>query len=700
MNGSDEGNEAAQLLRVLLKLAGLQRQHVDAIQLKDCIAQLESPKTLDGLSQVTQALDLVPPRPRKTCDAARLPCLRWSIDGWSLVLGQSPQGRWVVGEYSETGEYAESEVERFSPADRFMVLDFQARFVAHQSHTLRMIVSELFNRPRWVVEMALAGIFMMLLAVAVSLFSIQVYDRVIPAAATSTLYVLGSGVLLALLFELTLRFSRSGVVQRMTDRVDQRLARDLMSRFLGVRLASLPTSVGAATQTLKGYETIRGFLISLLTVVTVDLPVALFLLLVIFWIGGPLGYVALGFAALGGFLAWVFNRQAEALAGLSQAAHSRKTGILVESLEGAETLKANHGRWRILSQWLSVTDQAREVDNRFRHVSENAQFWLMFFQQAAYVLMIAVGSLLVIRGELTLGGLIGCSILTGRVLTPVSQLPNLTVSWAHAKSALKALEQYWNLPQEDPAQAAVFTETLMADIELRGVTARCYGSGSMALTLPDLSIKAGDRIGLVGPVGSGKSSVARLLCGLIQAESGQVQLGGVNIDQLNRATLAQHVGYVSQDARLISGTVRDNLILGLPDPGDDEILRVCDDLGVTQFVLNGLPKGLETPISESGGGLSGGQKQLIHWVRALLKQPSLLILDEPSASLDPQLESKAAQQINTYLHKHPKTTLILVTHKASLLPLVDRLWVLAGGRIAMDGPRDDILKKLSPGAPA
>lgn len=696
---ADQQAVKEQLLRTLLKYAASCRQNVDPHQLKEAVAALDKPAEISSISAIASTLGLESSKVLKRCDPARLPALVAAETGWGLVLGRQPSGLWVVGSFGQQGEYSEEQVESFANGSRFTALDFRGRFVAHQSHSLRLILSELFRRPKILFELALAGIFMMLLAISVSLFSIQVYDRVIPADARATLLVLASGVLLALCFELVLKFARSGVVERLVDQVDQRLARDLMSRFLGVRMESMPQSVGSATQTLKGYDTVRTFLLSLLTVVTVDMPIALFLLLVIFLIGGPLGYIPLLFLLLGILLAIVFRRKAEALAGLSQTAHSRKTGILVETVEGAETLKANNARWRMLSQWLTTTDQARDVDNRFRQVSENAQFSLMFFQQIAYVSIIAVGALLVIDGGLSLGGLIGCSILFGRVLTPVSQLPSLTVNWAHAKSALKALEHYWKLPQESAATSAVFVEKIQGGVNVKGVQTPCYGPGTMTLDVSALNLKAGERVGVVGAVGSGKSSLLRLSSGLIHAQTGQVQLGGLNIEQYDRATLAQHIGYVSQDARLISGTLRENLILGLSDPGDDVILEQCDLLGVTEFVLNTLPKGLDTTISETGAGLSGGQKQLIHLARALLKRPQLLVLDEPTASLDQQLEVRVANTIRRYLDNNPSTTLMLVTHKIQLLSLVDRLLVMAAGRLGMDGARDEIIQTLNRGNP-
>lgn len=684
------------LLRILLKFTALKRQNIDVHQLKDVVASLEVSQVESSLNIIAQKMALSAPRYSQKCDPARLPCIAFTQDGHlQIVLGWEGKGGWVVGELDTEGNFSETRVSQFLKGTNFAHPDLQTQFVAHKSQTLKIILGEVFKQTRFISEMVLAGIFIMFLAITISLFSIQVYDRVIPSSADATLLVLASGALLALIFELLLKFSRSSVVERMTDVVDQRLARNVMSRFLGVRLENLPQSVGSATQVLKGYETVRSFLVSLLTTITVDFPVAIFLLFVVFLIAGPLAYIPAVFFVIGILFALYFQKKSDALAGLSQNAHSRKTGILVESIEGAETIKANNARWRILSQWLSVTDDARQIDNRFRHVSEHSQYILMFFQQASYIAIISVGAMKVIDGSLTVGGLIGCSILSGRILTPVSQLPKLMINWANSKMALKSLEHYWHLRQETEEQSCVFVESFTPQIEASNVSVPCYGPGTLRLEVPRLLIPQGSHIGVIGSVGSGKSSLLRLLTGLISADEGQVQLSNVNIEHFDRATLASHIGYVSQDGRLISGTIRDNLILGLPDPGDQEILKICQTTGVLDFIIKPSPKGLDTFINESGGGLSGGQKQLIHLTRALLKKPALLVLDEPTASLDQLLEMRILTAIKTYCENFPDTTIILVTHKTQLFALVDRLIVMASGKIVLDGLRDDVLKQLN-----
>ncbi|QGG80184.1 ATP-binding cassette domain-containing protein [Litorivicinus lipolyticus] len=672
------------LLGALLRLATIKRQTVDVAVVRDTVDAVPGVDAAGNIKAVCTQLAIQSPVFKKSPQQLVAPFLA-ILPGpdVAVVAGQVDGVHWTLGRYASDGAFTETTIDAFEPGTSFVGIEYQSNIPLRRSHTFKLIVGELLSQRRPIFEVALAGIFMMFLAVSVSLFSIQVYDRVIPSSAQATLLVLASGAFLALIFELLLKFARSGVVEKLTDSVDINLARSVMARFLGVRFDKLPASVGSATQVLKGYETVRGFLVSFLTMCTVDMPVAIFLLGLVFLIGGQLALIPAAFFGVGLVLAVFFHRRLTVLAGLSQNAHSRKTGILVESVEAAETLKSNNARWRVLSQWVSTTNSARDIDNQLKHVSENAQYILLLFQQISYISLISVGALQVIQGNLTIGSVIGCSILSGRILTPISQIPSLMINWAHAKMALKSLESYWNLPQENEGETTSYSERLRGPIELTRV--------------PSLRVNTGERVGLVGPVGSGKSSLIRLLLGLIGAEQGKVQIGHLSIATLDRVALARDIGYVSQEARLISGTIRDNLILGMPDPGEARIADACALTGVTDYIIGPSPKGLETAINESGAGLSGGQKQLIHLTRALLKQPSILLLDEPTASLDGGLEQRVIDALGQYCEKNPETILVVASHRPKVFGLVNRLIVVTNGEISMDDTRDAVLARIAPG---
>jgi ATP-binding cassette subfamily C protein LapB len=309
--------------------------------------------------------------------------------------------------------------------------------------------------------------------------------------------------------------------------------------------------------------------------------------------------------------------------------------------------------------------------------------------------LISAGALQVIAGNLTIGSVIGCSILSGRILTPISQIPSLMINWAHAKMSLKSLETYWNLPQEVTGENVSYLESFNGPIELRDIETPCFGAGSMSIRIPGLTIKAGERVGLVGSVGSGKSSILRLLAALTHPDNGYIQIDNIRVETLDRATISREIGYVAQEARLVSGTLRDNLLLGMTDPGEQAIMQACALTGMDEYILAASVKGLDTPINESGNGLSGGQKQLIHITRALLKKPSIFILDEPTASLDSGLEFRILNALRDYCAQYPRTIVIAASHRPRILELLDRLIVIHRGEITLDDAKKVVLERLT-----
>jgi ATP-binding cassette subfamily C protein LapB len=295
-----------------------------------------------------------------------------------------------------------------------------------------------------------------------------------------------------------------------------------------------------------------------------------------------------------------------------------------------------------------------------------------------------------------MGGLVACSILSGRVLSPVAMIPAQLMQWAHAKAALHSLDRMWKLESDHQGQEAVVLE------QIRG-TYRCESvvfnyQGKQALAVPQLAIAPGEKIGILGPVGSGKTTLLRLLSGMYKPHGGRILLDDVDLASIAKPALAEHLGYVQQDGRLFAGTLRENLILGLLDPGDDAILRAAEKTGLLSAVIARHPKGLQQEIHEGGTGLSGGQRQLVNLTRAFLREPRIWLLDEPTASMDRNLEAQVTEALRRTLD--PSATLVLVTHKAEMLELVDRLIVVAGHKIVLDGPKAQVLRALqSPSNP-
>lgn len=696
------------LLPCLARLAQLQHESVDRLEMQAAaeaalLQHAHDPRA--QLAAVATQLQVSPARWLKATDAARVPALVYAKHGeqggpdghWGVLRGQNAQGQWISewwdGATNRWAERADADL------DDHVVATFKLSrpYVASQSPVLGLIRDELFAHRSLLREAVIGGLMINGVALATSFYSMQVYDRVIPTSAAQTLLVLTLGVLAAILFELVAKRVRSGLYERLIDGVDQRLARTIYLRFLSIRLDQLPQSVGGLAAQMRGYETVRGFLTSITTNFMVDAPFALLFALIIGLIGGALTLIPLTFLLLCLVLGLYYRKQVDVFAGKSNAASNQKTGLLVETIEGAESIKSGQGGWRMLSRWMSTTDEARSFDLQMRNISEHSQHLAGALQQMAYALMVAAGALLVSRGEMTLGGLIACSILSGRVLAPVSLIPGQLVQWAHAKAALQGLDRLWALQDDHYGQEQpIVVERIRGDYRFEGVVAS-YGT-KKALTVPSLIIRPGEKVGVLGPIGAGKTTLLRLLSGMYKPQEGRILLDDIDLGHLSKPVLAAHMGYVQQDGRLFAGTLRDNLILGQLDPGDEPILAAARQTGLLQAVIAVHPKGLQQEIFEGGSGLSGGQRQLVNLTRAFLRQPTLWLLDEPTASMDRGLELQVTLALKAAIR--PTDTLVLVTHKGEMLELVERVIVIANQQVVLDGPKAQVLQKLQtpPGA--
>lgn len=345
----------------------------------------------------------------------------------------------------------------------------------------------------------------------------------------------------------------------------------------------------------------------------------------------------------------------------------------------------------MLMRWLQTTDDARQSELEMRNVSEHSQYWIANLHQLSYVLMVAAGALSISRGELTMGGLIACTILSGRILGPIGTIPSMLVQWGHSRAALQSLDRIWQLQDDHHGvDQPIVLERIQGVFNFEGVEAS-YGS-NRALAIPKLSIQPGEKVAVLGSVGSGKTTLLRLLSGMYKPQKGSISLDGVDLSMISKPLLAESIGYLQQEGRLFSGSLRDNLVLGLIDPGDQALLATAQLTGLQQAVLAPNPQGLQQVITEGGQGLSGGQKQLTNLTRVFLRKPRIWLLDEPTASLDRNLELTVLKALAATLK--PQDTLVLVTHKPELLELVDRLIVVANHQIVLDGPKAQVLQHL------
>ena len=687
------------LLHCLARLAQLQHESVDRLALQEAAeaALLKPSDDPQGqLKTVTRHLHVGAPRWLATPDPVLVPALIHAHSGaragqWGVLRGKNAQDQWVSEWLDEAGKRWLEENSAETSAQTYAVLKLAPPFVASASPIYQLIRHEVFSRGKLIREAVLGGLMINLIALATSFYSMQVYDRVVPTGGLQTLLVLTLGVLAAVAFELVARRVRTSIYDRLIEEIDQRLARTVFMRFLAIRMDQLPQSVGALAAQMRGYETVRGFFTSVTSNFLVDAPFALLFTGVIAMVAGSLALVPLTFFVLCLALGLYYRRRIDNFAGKAMVASNEKTGLLVETVEGAETIKSGQGGWRMLSRWMKTTDAARDHELQMRNISEHSQHLTAAFQQVSYILITAVGALMVSRGELSMGGLMACSILSGRILAPVAAIPAQLLQWSHARAALQGLDRLWSLQDDHHGQEeAIAVENLQGRYRFESVVAR-YG-GNQALAVADLAIEPGEKIGVLGPVGAGKTTLLRLLSGMYKPQEGRILLDDVDLAHIAKPVLAERVGYVQQDGRLFAGTLRDNLILGQLDPGDESILRAAQQTGLLQSVIKQHPKGLNQEIFEGGSGLSGGQRQLVNLTRAFLRQPLIWLLDEPTASIDRALEQHVTQALKFALK--PEATLVLVTHKAEMLELVDRLIVIANHRIVLDGPKAQVLQQL------
>lgn len=549
------------------------------------------------------------------------------------------------------------------------------------------------KRRRVFFDGVIATMIISLLALVTSIYSMQVYDRVVPTKGYATLWVLTVGALIAIALEFLLKQVRAHMIDRASKAIDQELSGVFFGKALSIRMDARPDTVGTFASQIRHFESVRNFLTSSSLFILADAPFALFFIGVMAMIAGPVALVPLCMLPVAIFTGLYFRAPIEKLTGENMLDSNRKNGLLIESVDGIESIKAAGGEWKMEDRYRELTNSIAASDLQLKTLTARATNLAQGIQQLNYIALIAVGAYAITNGDLTMGGLIACSIISGRALAPIGQIPQLIVQWKHAKMALRSLDAIMAMPSDrDAGQRLVVPESCGGQLRMdQAVFA--YRDDKSTLEIPALTIQPGDRIAVLGSVGSGKSTLIKMLSGLYKPKSGSVFLDGVEMNHLAPAFLREHVGYLPQDVRLFNGSLRDNLTLGLPTPSDGLILRAAALTGLDQIIQNH-PKGLELEIAEGGRGLSGGQRQLVGLTRLLLAQPKILLLDEPSASMDTRMEARVMQHL--FQEIAPSSVVVVVTHKTGLLEHVNRVIVVDKGRIVADGPRDRIMTRSQP----
>lgn len=680
------------------RLAQMQGGTLDALQLHASLEHLKNMALpFQALRAVCRQMGLRPPKLQKTLDRAHLPLLCHTSDlGWCVIADQNPQGQWVALTPQGPKLIADVALWHHTFALKLGVeLGFglggfgkssnELTFFSNVQQTLSLYKQEL-------IEACIASAFIGFLALATSLFSMQVYDRVIPTRSEYTLLILSAGVLISILIELAMKFARSHIMDYVVMGLDAKLSREIFHRLLQLRVDQVPASVGSLAAQMRGYEQVRGFYTASTLFTLIDLPLAMFFIVVIMWVASP--WVAavpmiFGFMAL--VIGFSIRRKIMAQAKEGAALSNMKTGLLVEAVEGIETIKAGSGGWRFLSRWIGVNGMTIQSDLKMRNATERVGYLSATIQQISYAGLVVAGSLVVMQGEMTMGALIACSILSGRILAPIMAIPSLLVQHAHAQAALEGLEKLYHLKTDHHGVISPLVPSVIEGRFQLDEVKFAYGDNPPALIVSSLKIQPGERIAIVGPIGAGKSTLLRLLSGLYHPQVGRVLLDNLDLAHIHRQVVSQYVGYLQQDHRLFQGTLRENLLIGLPDPGDDALVSAMKRTGMDKLVA-AHPKGLDRVIVEGGKGLSGGQKQLVAFTRLILCSPKVLLLDEPTATMDDEQERQCLGVLAQ--ESQAGKSMVIVTHKPSVLPLVTRMMVMVGNSIVLDGARDDILQKL------
>ncbi len=538
---------------------------------------------------------------------------------------------------------------------------------------------------RWAyVQVALSAMVINSLAMFTSLFTMVVYDRILPSAATESLFALTIGVGVALVFDLILKTLRAGFIDHAGKNADLDMGQRVFDHVIETEMAARKGSVGAVSATLREFESLRDFFTSATMVALVDLPFVLIFIGAIFLLAGPLAVVPAIAVPVVLLIGVAVQPMLGRLADRVLVEGQMKQTVLVETLTGIEAIKAAGAGRQMRARWGDAIRRQSAFAIKSRAVTQGAINATGFVQQAAQILIVVYGALLVVSGHITSGVLIAAVILTGRALAPLALIAQTLTRLHQARSSYRSLDTLMKAPSEHPAGRQFLSRPrLSGAVRLERVSFSYPDQKGATLDNVGFDIAPGERVAILGPIGSGKSTIARLLLGLYQPTEGAVLADGIDIRQIDPADLRRNIGTVLQEPWLLSGTLRENIAFGAMRPSDEEILRAARLAGVDDFAAR-QPEGYDMRIGERGQGLSGGQRQTVVLARALMGDPPILLLDEPTAAMDVQSEAALIGRLKTAL-KHQ--TLIVITHRTSLLDLVDRVIVIDGGKVVADGPK-------------
>ncbi|MER5172121.1 type I secretion system permease/ATPase [Thioclava sp. GXIMD2076] len=614
-----------------------------------------------------------------------------------LVIGQEGQTLFV---YDKTCKDQRAEVPVSDFLSFFSGTVIRARTSLKQLEERHKVTPErehwfwgaFHKQRRAFIEVAVGSLFANLLAVAVALFSLQVYDRVIPHQSTATLWVLAIGAFLALGLEMALKVARSGLMDMAGRKIELSVQQLLMERLLGMKVAPGKRSPSQLFSAMREFSSVREFFTASTIGTLADVPFIFVFLFLVASIGGSLFWVLLAGAVLMVLPGFFFQRRMIRLTEATQGASVRASRLLHEAIYEHETVATSRGADRFKRVWEELITLSAVKSSEQRKLAAALTYWAQMVQQGTYIAAVVIGAYKVFAGEFTVGSIIAIGILTSRTLSPLTQLAGTLSRWSNVKHALNGLDA---IIESDQAQADdrsyLRTSQVRGEYEMRHVNFQYDQDSSLTLDIPNLKIPPGQKIAVLGTNGSGKSTLLKLMAGLYDPQSGRILLDGIEISQLHPRDLRRSLGYLSQDVRLFAGTLRENLNLTQLERDDSRLYEALDFAGLGPFVRSH-PKGLDLLLRDGGEGLSVGQRQSIGWARLWLQDPSVVILDEPTSALDTTLENTLVSRLQTWLEGR---TAIIATHRVPILTLTSRTLILQNGKLAVDGPRDAVLAHLT-----
>lgn len=697
-NSAGPLKQRADLIRTFLSILGVRSINAD---IQDALKRAGGDETICDLVHLQRAMDHAAMQSEilhiSALTADQLPAIaKMTQDEFVLVLGldsndvilfdsSSPDNKAFVPQ-TEFDQYFTGEILRAE----------QTVAKIHQKHAEAPKAAHWFwdaFRPyqRQFGEVALGSMVANILAVAVSLFSLQVYDRVIPHQSQSTLWVLAAGAMLALIMESALKMARGRLIDGAGRQIELGVQRMLLDRLLGMRSDASNRSTSGLFSAMREFGSIREFFTASTVGTLADIPFVFIFVALIYSIAGPVVIVLIAGGVLMVLPSLVLRGQMMTTTKDIQGASAKNNRLLHEVIAELDTVKTQRAEERFKRLWDELAGFAALRSSDQRKQSSILTFWAQGIQQATYIMSVVACTFLVFSGDLTVGSIIAVGILTSRTLSPLTQLAMTFSRWSNVKMALESLDVIANAPQDnDLSRTYLRRAETQGQFELREVQFRYSPDTPAIVDIPAAVFHAGEAVAVLGSNGAGKSTLLRLLSGLYAPTRGTVLLDGTDMGQIASNDLRRMIGYLGQDVRLFSGTLRDNLNLNLLETDDDRLYAALDFAGLGQFVKQH-PKGLDLPIFDGGQGLSIGQRQSIGWARLWLQDPKICLLDEPTAALDQTLETTLISRLETWLVGR---TAIIATHRVPILALTKRTMIMQNGRLAVDRPQDAVLAHL------